>query len=187
MSLEPGPGSGDPQAIPLSCYFCRYLPGLGRFTSPSACVFQALQSNLKYSLLPRRLIISKRLAQCLHPALPTGVHLKALETYEIIFKIVGTKWLAKDLFLYRYSSLPTILTLITQVIHNSVHTARKRRTSKTWWVCDTWPKLEPSSQLPCQCVLSTASPPAFGVAVPRDHVATSRHPHHQLEWLPGCF
>ena len=28
-------------------------------------------------------------------------HLKALETYEIIFKIVGTKWLAKDLFLYR--------------------------------------------------------------------------------------
>uniref|UniRef100_A0A6I8N6C1 DOP1 leucine zipper like protein B n=1 Tax=Ornithorhynchus anatinus TaxID=9258 RepID=A0A6I8N6C1_ORNAN len=52
---------------------------------------KALQSNLKYSLLPRRLIISKRLAQCLHPALPSGVHLKALETYEIIFKIVGTK------------------------------------------------------------------------------------------------
>lgn len=66
-------------------------------------VSQALQSNLKYSLLPRRLLISKRLAQCLHPALPSGVHLKALETYEIIFKIVGTKWLAKDLFLYRYS------------------------------------------------------------------------------------
>ena len=64
-------------------------------------VFQALQSNLRYSLLPRRLVISKRLAQCLHPALPSGVHLKALETYEIIFKIVGTKWLAKDLFLYR--------------------------------------------------------------------------------------
>lgn len=62
---------------------------------------QALQSNLKYSLLPRRLIISKRLSQCLHPALPSGVHLKALETYEIIFKIIGTKWLAKDLFLYR--------------------------------------------------------------------------------------
>lgn len=69
-------------------------------------VFQALQSNLKYSLLPRRLLISKRLAQCLHPALPSGVHLKALETYEIIFKIVGTKWLAKDLFLYRYASSP---------------------------------------------------------------------------------
>lgn len=71
-------------------------------------VFQALQSNLKYSLLPRRLVISKRLAQCLHPALPSGVHLKALETYEIVFKIVGTKWLAKDLFLYRYERLPTV-------------------------------------------------------------------------------
>lgn len=73
-------------------------------SSSSSCislVLQALQSNLKYSLLPRRLLISKRLAQCLHPALPSGVHLKALETYEIIFKIVGTKWLAKDLFLYR--------------------------------------------------------------------------------------
>lgn len=63
--------------------------------------FQALQSNLRYSLLPKRLIIGKRLAQCLHPALPSGVHLKALETYEVIFKIIGTKWLAKDLFIYR--------------------------------------------------------------------------------------
>ncbi|XP_058920069.1 protein dopey-2 isoform X2 [Kogia breviceps] len=69
---------------------------------------KALQSNLRYSLLPRRLIISKRLAQCLHPALPSGVHLKALETYEIIFKIVGTKWLAKDLFLYSCGLFPLL-------------------------------------------------------------------------------
>ncbi|NXY86452.1 DOP2 protein, partial [Alcedo cyanopectus] len=69
---------------------------------------QALQSNLKYSLLPRRLIISKRLSQCLHPALPSGVHLKALETYEIIFKIIGTKWLAKDLFLYSSGLFPLL-------------------------------------------------------------------------------
>ncbi|KAJ7427747.1 hypothetical protein WISP_04234 [Willisornis vidua] len=68
----------------------------------------ALQSNLKYSLLPRRLIISKRLSQCLHPALPSGVHLKALETYEIIFKIIGTKWLAKDLFLYSSGLFPLL-------------------------------------------------------------------------------
>ncbi|KAJ7420951.1 hypothetical protein BTVI_19872 [Pitangus sulphuratus] len=69
---------------------------------------EALQSNLKYSLLPRRLIISKRLSQCLHPALPSGVHLKALETYEIIFKIIGTKWLAKDLFLYSSGLFPLL-------------------------------------------------------------------------------
>ncbi|NXF10044.1 DOP2 protein, partial [Smithornis capensis] len=69
---------------------------------------KALQSNLKYSLLPRRLIISKRLSQCLHPALPSGVHLKALETYEIIFKIIGTRWLAKDLFLYSSGLFPLL-------------------------------------------------------------------------------
>ncbi|KAJ8388524.1 hypothetical protein AAFF_G00132380 [Aldrovandia affinis] len=69
---------------------------------------KALQSNLKYSLLPKRLIICKRLAQCLHPALPTGVHLKALETYEIIFKIIGTKWLAKDLFIYSSGLFPLL-------------------------------------------------------------------------------
>ncbi|XP_078416360.1 protein DOP1B [Cetorhinus maximus] len=69
---------------------------------------KALQSNLKYSLLPKRLIIGKRLAQCLHPALPIGVHLKALETYEVIFKIIGTKYLAKDLFFYSCGLFPLL-------------------------------------------------------------------------------
>ncbi|XP_059824837.1 protein dopey-2 isoform X1 [Hypanus sabinus] len=71
-------------------------------------LIKALQSSLKYSLLPKRLIISKRLAQCLHPALPIGVHLKALETYEVIFKIIGTKWLAKDLFFYSSGLFPLL-------------------------------------------------------------------------------
>ncbi|XP_051869745.1 protein dopey-2 isoform X2 [Pristis pectinata] len=77
------------------------ISSLGKLT-------KALQSNLKYSLLPKRLIISKRLAQCLHPALPIGVHLKALETYEVIFKIIGTKWLAKDLFFYSSGLFPLL-------------------------------------------------------------------------------
>ncbi|MEQ2197252.1 hypothetical protein XENOCAPTIV_026343, partial [Xenoophorus captivus] len=49
---------------------------------------------------------------CLHPALPSGVHLKALETYEVIFKIIGTKWLAKDLFIYRTDALLVKLSLL---------------------------------------------------------------------------
>lgn len=64
-------------------------------------LFQVLQNNAKYQVVPKKLTIGKRLAQCLHPALPSGVHRKALETYEIIFKIIGPKRLAKDLFLYR--------------------------------------------------------------------------------------
>ncbi len=45
---------------------------------------------MKYPIVPRRIVISKRLAQCMHPVLPSGVHLKALDTYDIIFKCMGT-------------------------------------------------------------------------------------------------
>jgi len=36
----------------------------------------------------------------MHHALPSGVHLKALETYDIIFKCMGTNRLSQDLFIY---------------------------------------------------------------------------------------
>jgi len=36
----------------------------------------------------------------MHHALPSGVHLKALETYDIIFKCMGTIWLSQNLFIY---------------------------------------------------------------------------------------
>lgn len=69
---------------------------------------KVLQSNAKYQVVPKKLTIGKRLAQCLHPALPSGVHRKALETYEIIFKIIGSKRLAKDLFLYSSGLFPLL-------------------------------------------------------------------------------
>ncbi|XP_028985339.1 protein dopey-1 isoform X2 [Betta splendens] len=69
---------------------------------------KVLQNNAKYQVVPKKLTIGKRLAQCLHPALPSGVHRKALETYEIIFKIIGSKRLAKDLFLYSSGLFPLL-------------------------------------------------------------------------------
>ncbi|TRY84642.1 hypothetical protein DNTS_001365 [Danionella cerebrum] len=69
---------------------------------------KVLQNNGKYQVVPKKLTIGKRLAQCLHPALPSGVHRKALETYEIIFKIIGPKRLAKDLFLYSSGLFPLL-------------------------------------------------------------------------------
>ncbi|XP_067093972.1 protein dopey-1 [Osmerus mordax] len=69
---------------------------------------KVLQNNAKYQVVPKKLTIGKRLAQCLHPALPSGVHRKALETYEIIFKIIGPKRLAKDLFLYSAGLFPLL-------------------------------------------------------------------------------
>lgn len=62
--------------------------------------FKVLLSYTKFPVIPRRIKISKRLAQCMHPALPSGVHLKALETYDIIFRCMGTNRLACELFIY---------------------------------------------------------------------------------------
>lgn len=62
---------------------------------------QAISSNTQYQIIPRRIKISKRLAQCMHPALPSGVHLKALETYGVIFGKTGPERLATELFIYR--------------------------------------------------------------------------------------
>ena len=44
----------------------------------------------------------------MHPTLPSGVHLKALETYELIFKRIGFKGLAQDLFIYSAGLFPLL-------------------------------------------------------------------------------
>jgi len=67
-----------------------------------------LGNNIRYPVIPRRVTIGKRLAQCLHPALPSGVHLKVLETYDIIFKCIGTQRLASDLFTYCSGLFPLL-------------------------------------------------------------------------------
>ncbi|ELU14591.1 hypothetical protein CAPTEDRAFT_134195 [Capitella teleta] len=69
---------------------------------------KVLSAHVKYPVIPKRVTIGKRLAQCLHPALPSGVHLKALETYDIIFKCIGTPRLASDLFTYSAGLFPLL-------------------------------------------------------------------------------
>ena len=97
---------------------------------------RVLMAHMKYPIIPRRIVISKvrkmrhevmklmgsseamceflfvcpfqRLAQCMHPALPSGVHLKALDTYDIIFKCMGTNRLAQELFLYSAGLFPLL-------------------------------------------------------------------------------
>ncbi|CAL8113746.1 unnamed protein product [Orchesella dallaii] len=59
--------------------------------------------------LPRTQLITKRLSQCLHPNLPSGVHLKTLETFDLIFQ--GFKHhdyvhLESDLFSFVSGLLP---------------------------------------------------------------------------------
>uniref|UniRef100_T1J3V3 Uncharacterized protein n=1 Tax=Strigamia maritima TaxID=126957 RepID=T1J3V3_STRMM len=69
---------------------------------------KVLINHLRYAVIPRRIIVSKRLAQCLHPNLPSGVHLKALETYDILFKCIGTNRLSQELFIYSAGLFPLL-------------------------------------------------------------------------------
>ena len=69
---------------------------------------RVLLAHMKYPIIPRRIVISKRLQQCMHHVLPSGVHLKALATYDIIFKCMGTNRLAQELFLYSAGLFPLL-------------------------------------------------------------------------------
>jgi len=60
-------------------------------------------------IVPRKYIVAKRLAQCLHPSLPSGVHQKALEVYRFIFGYIREDGLAEDLAVY----LPGIASTLT--------------------------------------------------------------------------
>jgi Dopey, N-terminal len=51
-------------------------------------------------VIPSKAIVARRLAQCLNPALPSGVHQKALEVYNYIFSMIGKDALSQDLSLY---------------------------------------------------------------------------------------
>ena len=67
-----------------------------------------LQQFPKYAFIPKRVSVCKRLAQCLHPALPSGVHLKALEVYTVLFQNIGIDNLKKDLFFYSSGLFPLL-------------------------------------------------------------------------------
>ncbi|KCV68304.1 hypothetical protein, variant [Fonticula alba] len=54
--------------------------------------------------------LARRLAQCLHPALPSGVHLEALAAYQSLFSLIGPIRLARDLDVCLSGLLVTTLT-----------------------------------------------------------------------------
>ncbi|KAJ1819985.1 hypothetical protein LPJ75_001054, partial [Coemansia sp. RSA 2598] len=60
----------------------------------------------KFAVVPHKETVAKRLAQCLNPALPTGVHQKVLGIYEQIFRQIGSDQLVADLPLYAYGLFP---------------------------------------------------------------------------------
>lgn len=50
---------------------------------------QCLQAHPNFAYVPHKLVVAKRLAQCMNPALPTGVHQRALDVYVHILNAIG--------------------------------------------------------------------------------------------------
>lgn len=67
-----------------------------------------LDNNNKYQIIPQRLLVGQRLAQCMHPELPTGVHFKAIETYDLIFRSIGSDRLIQELSIYSNGLFPLL-------------------------------------------------------------------------------
>ncbi|KAF2122140.1 Dopey, N-terminal-domain-containing protein [Lophiotrema nucula] len=74
-----------------------------------ARLLKALQTHpAETTAIPHSDTVALRLAQCLNPALPSGVHQKALEVYGYIFSIIGKDALSRDLNLY-FPGLASVL------------------------------------------------------------------------------
>ncbi|KAF8633541.1 hypothetical protein AX15_001344 [Amanita polypyramis BW_CC] len=69
-------------------------------------LLKALQAYMQFKEIPRKLIVAKRLAQCLNPALPTGVHQRALDVYAHILAVLGSEGLKQDLALWSAGLFP---------------------------------------------------------------------------------
>eukprot|EP01103_Thecamoeba_quadrilineata_P012290 TRINITY_DN3132_c0_g1_i3.p1 TRINITY_DN3132_c0_g1~~TRINITY_DN3132_c0_g1_i3.p1 ORF type:complete len:266 (-),score=37.72 TRINITY_DN3132_c0_g1_i3:78-875(-) len=76
---------------------------------------KVLQNYPDIPVLPAKITFAKRLTQCLNPGLPSGVHLKALETYQQIFSRIQAPRLAKDLSLFSAGLFPLFQNATTQV------------------------------------------------------------------------
>ncbi|TIA85253.1 hypothetical protein E3P99_04039 [Wallemia hederae] len=71
-----------------------------------AKVLKSIQSFSQYNEIPHKLVISKRLSQCLNPALPAGIHQKALEIYDKLFSVIGPQGLLRDLQMWSSGIFP---------------------------------------------------------------------------------
>lgn len=71
-------------------------------------VNKVLLNYSQFSKIPCDAILGRRLAQCLHPSLPNGVQLKALETYDLLFKAIGSDNLMQELSKFSNGLFPLL-------------------------------------------------------------------------------
>ncbi|KAI0307632.1 Dopey, N-terminal-domain-containing protein [Multifurca ochricompacta] len=80
-------------------------------------LLKTLQAYMQFKEIPRKIIVAKRLSQCLNPALPTGVHQRALDVYAHILGVIGLDGLRRDLFLWASGLFPFFEYSATSVKH----------------------------------------------------------------------
>ncbi|TFY81819.1 hypothetical protein EWM64_g2190 [Hericium alpestre] len=69
-------------------------------------LLKTLQAYMQFKDIPRKITVAKRLAQCLNPALPSGVHQRALDVYTHILAVIGSEGLKRDLALWASGLFP---------------------------------------------------------------------------------
>lgn len=70
---------------------------------------KSLQAHSRPQWIPHEHRISRCLARCVVPLLPSGVHRKALEVYETVFKILGQELLLAQMAVWIPGLLPLML------------------------------------------------------------------------------
>ncbi|KAI8082733.1 Dopey, N-terminal-domain-containing protein [Halteromyces radiatus] len=78
-------------------------------------LLKSFQAYPQFQVIPHKQIVSKRLAQCLNPGFPAGVHQKTLEVYAYILETIGRQQLAEDLPLWSVGLFPFIQYAATHV------------------------------------------------------------------------
>ncbi|KZO91887.1 hypothetical protein CALVIDRAFT_601960 [Calocera viscosa TUFC12733] len=78
-------------------------------------LLKTFQSFMQFKEIPRKLTVSKRLAQCLNPALPSGVHQRALDVYAHILAVLGHDGLVRDLQIWSSGLFPFFQSAATSV------------------------------------------------------------------------
>lgn len=74
----------------------------------SFALWQVLLAYMQYPVVPLQLTVCKRLTQCLHPNLPSGVHLRTLDVYSAIFDRIGSQGLLSNLLVYSSGLFPVL-------------------------------------------------------------------------------
>ncbi|ETW86774.1 hypothetical protein HETIRDRAFT_30556 [Heterobasidion irregulare TC 32-1] len=70
---------------------------------------------MQFKEIPRKIVVAKRLSQCLNPALPSGVHQRALDVYSHILAVVGSEGLKRDMALWASGLFPFLEYAATSV------------------------------------------------------------------------